>query len=268
MIEFIVALLACLIVLFAIYIFVLARPKGKMPQNKKLITDYAHRGLHGKNIPENSLAAFKKALDEGFGIELDVQLSSDGAVMVFHDYTLSRMTGCDKKLCELTANELQKLFLANTQEKIPTFEQVLELVNGKVPVLVELKGESADTSLCPKVAEILKKYSGDYCIESFNPIILRSIKKELPNAFCGQLYTNVCRDKKKKTFLNIVLSLMALNFLAKPDFIAYNQKDRSSFPVKLTTRFYKAPHFVWTIKGEEEMKKARELKENPIFERT
>jgi len=267
MIEFIIFLFVFLIVLFAIYIFVLARPNGKMPKKEKLLTDYAHRGLHGKNIPENSLAAFEKAVNEGIGIELDVQLSSDGVVMVFHDYTLIRMTGCDKKLCELTADALQKLCLSETEEKIPTFEQVLALIDGKVPLLVELKGESIDTSLCPKVAEILRKYSGDYCIESFNPIILKSIKKELPDVFCGQLYTNVCRDKKKITPLNIVLSLMAFNFLAKPEFIAYNQKDRNSFPVKLTTKLYKAPNFVWTLRGDEELKKARELKEHPIFEK-
>ncbi len=267
MINFIVALLIFLIVVFAVYVFVLVRPRVKKPEDSSLLTEYAHRGLHGGDIPENSLAAFEKAVQNGFGIELDVQLSLDNVVCVFHDYNLKRMTGCEKLLCEMTYSELEELKLANTEQKIPTLEQVLSLVNGKVPLLVELKGESFDTSLCKKTADVLSKYSGAYCIESFNPLLIKDIKKYLPNVFCGQLYTNVCREKKKFSFQNAALTLMALNFLAKPDFIAYDKKDRSSFPVKLTTKFFKAFNFVWTIKGEKELEQARKLKEYSIFEK-
>ena len=258
----------CLFVifLFVLYLFMVKPRKSKLKKGDSIIK-YAHRGLHGDGVPENSLAAFEKAVEQGFGIELDVQLSKDGKVVVFHDYTLSRMTGVDEKLCCLNLSELTSLSLANTKEKIPTFEQVLTLVDGKVPLLVELKGEETDSSLCPKVAEILERYKGEYVIESFNPLLVRNAKKYLKNAPCGLLYTNVCRDKGKWTFLNFLLTIMAFNFLAKPDFIAYNKADRDCVPVKITTKLYKSPSFVWTIKGEEELDIALKKGETPIFEK-
>lgn len=255
------------LILTLIYLLVLVRPRARKPENTALLCDYAHRGLHGDGVPENSLEAFELACKNGYGIELDVQLSKDGKVMVFHDYTLFRMTGADQKLCELDAKELCELSLAKTEQKIPTFEEVLALVDGRVPILVELKGENTTTTLCPKVAEILKNYGGSYCIESFNPLLVKDIKKYLPDAYCGLLYTNVCRDKKKKSALNIIISGMMLNFLARPDFIAYNKLDRNSFLVKLTTKFYHAPKFSWTIKGEDERKAAHGYGEHPIFEK-
>lgn len=264
---FFLIILAIFVFLILLYSLVLVKPKKHKTINNKLLCNYAHRGLHGGNIPENSMAAFSRAVENGYGIELDVQLSKNKNVMVFHDYTLNRMTGIDKKLCELESEELQKLTLNGTNETIPTFKQVLELVNGKVPLLVELKGENLDTALCEKVAHILREYNGDYCIESFNPLLIKAIKKHLPNAFCGQLYTNVCRDKKKYSVLNIVLSFMAFNFIAKPNFIAFNQKDRNSIPVILTTKLYKAPKFVWTITNKNDFDKALENQECAIFEK-
>ncbi len=259
-------ILAVLAVLFLIYLLVLVRPRARMPKNKNLLCDYAHRGLHGDGIPENSLAAFERACERGYGIELDVQLSRDGVVTVFHDYTLSRMTGHNAKLCELTSDELSALRLAKTEEKIPTFSEALSLIDGRVPLLVELKGESLDTSLCEKVAAELSRYKGEYCVESFNPLLIRGIKKHLPSVYCGLLYTNACRDKKKYSALNIAISAMALNFIAYPDFIAYNHLDRESLPVKITTRLYRAPKFTWTVKSREEVEKAHALGEYPIFE--
>lgn len=261
------SLASLVLLLAAVYLLILVHPKGRKPEKNSLICDYAHRGLHGNSVPENSLAAFEAACDKGYGIELDVQLSKDGVVMVFHDYTLTRMTGLDKKLCELDAEELCKLTLAGSDQTIPTFLEVLNLVNGRVPILVELKGESLDTALCPKVAQILKDYDGDYCIESFNPLLIKEIRKYLPDAYCGLLYTNVCRDKKENTALNVIISGMMLNFLARPNFIAYNKIDRNSFLVKLTTKFYRAPRFVWTVKGEAELEQAHTLGECPIFEK-
>ena len=256
------ALIVCLL-----YIMLFVRPRAKCPENESLLCDYAHRGLHGRGVPENSLRAFELACEAGKGIELDVQLSRDGEVMVFHDYTLIRMTGVDKKLCELDRDELCSLSLAESEEKIPTFAEVLALVNGRVPILVELKGEDLSSELCPKVAEQLSAYSGAYCIESFNPLLIKNMRKQMPKAYCGLLYTNVCRDKQKTNALNILLTAMAFNFLARPDFIAYNKLDRDSFFVRLTTKFYRAPKFVWTLKNEEELALSHKLGENPIFER-
>jgi len=264
--KILIALVGVVLLLLLAYLLIFIRPSKKIKPDAALLCDYAHRGLHGNGVPENSLEAFELACQKGFGIELDVQLSRDGTVMVFHDYTLIRMTGIDKKLCELDADELVKISLAKTEQKIPTFEQVLALVNGRVPLLVELKGENLDTSLCEKVATQLSKYSGAYCIESFNPLLIKGIKKYLPNSFRGLLYTDICKEKKKITALNLLLSTMAFNFLAKPNFIAYNKVYRNSLPVKLTTKLYRAPKFVWTVNEKSELDTARKNGESPIFE--
>ena len=268
MMIFIYVLLSVIALLTLIYFLVLLPPHKKVKPTENLLCDYAHRGLHGGGVPENSMKAFELACEKGFGIELDVQLSRDGEVMVFHDYTLVRMTGVDKKLCELDAKELCGLSLGGTEQTIPTFEQVLSLVDGRVPILVELKGESTDSSLCPKVAEILSEYGGEYCLESFNPLLIGKMGKYLPKAFRGLLYTNVCREKKKYSALNMALTAMALNIFARPDFIAYNKADRASFPVWATTKLFGAPKFVWTVKNKDEIAQAHKNGESPIFEFT
>ncbi len=274
MLDFVIALLIILgailslsALVFLLYLLVFVRPRGKAPEDRELLCDYAHRGLHGNGVPENSLRSFELACQAGYGIELDVQLSADGEVMVFHDYTLIRMTGVDKKLCELDAKSLCGLRLSGTEQTIPTFREVLSLIDGRVPVLVELKGENFDTSLCPKVVEILNEYKGKYCIESFNPLLVKQMRRLLPKAFCGLLYTNAVREKKKASVINVAVTLMALNFLCKPRFIAYNEVYRESFFVKVTTGLYKTPKFVWTVKSRESLDRAHALGECPIFEK-
>lgn len=261
------SLLALSVLLFVLYIFVFIRPRGRAPKKKSFLCDYAHRGLHNDEIPENSLDAFEAACKAGHGIELDIQLSKDGEVMVFHDYTLIRMTGKEGKVCDYTAAELKAISLKGTDQTVPTFAEVLALVNGRVPILVELKGEDLNAALCPKAAALLREYKGDYCIESFNPLLIRSMRRELPDAWYGQLYTNVCKEKKKVTVLNILLTLMAFNFLARPDFIAYNYVYRDTLPVRITTKVYTAPKFVWTVRDKSELYRAHDLGECPIFEK-
>ena len=264
------SVLGALVLLFLLYVLFFVRPRAKQPTDERLLCDYAHRGLHGGGVPENSLAAFEKACVSGFGIELDVQLSRDGEVMVFHDYTLVRMTGVEKKLCELTAEELGALCLADTDEKIPTLREVLSLVDGRVPLLVELKGENGDTSLCPKVAELLREYRGPYCIESFNPLLLRAMRREMNDVFYGLLYTDLWREKKgnkKRSALDVLLSVMVFNFIAKPNFIAYKESYRENLCVRLATKFYRAPRFVWTVRSKENLDLAHRLSEHPIFEK-
>ncbi len=258
------AALAVLVAL--VYLLILVRPRGRAPADKALLCDYAHRGLHGGEAPENSMAAFRRAVEAGCGIELDVQLSADGAVMVFHDYTLARMTGDHRKLAELTAAELKSLRLGGTDEGIPTFREVLDLVDGRIPLLVELKGEDLNAALCPKVAEILRDYKGPFCLESFNPLLIREMQKHLPGAFCGLLYTDVVREKKKASPLNVILSSMGLNFLCRPHFIAFDERDRRSLPVRLATGLYNTPKFVWTVRSRAGMDTAHACGEHAIFE--
>lgn len=258
--------LATLLVLFLLYLLVLVLPRAKQPKMQTILCNYAHRGLHNTKIPENSLKAFENACLAGYGIELDVQLTKDGVVVVFHDGMLTRMCGIDKRVCNCTYEELSALRLLSSDEKIPTFSEVLSLVNGRVPLLVELKGESTNTSLCSPVAELLRAYDGPYCIESFNPILLGAMRKELPDAYFGLLYTNACREKKKFTAVNVLVTLMALNVVAKPNFIAYNKNLRKNPLVFFTTKICHCPRFVWTVKGREEYEEALSRGEYPIFE--
>ena len=123
---------------------------------------YAHRGLFEKDqsIPENSLAAFKRAVEHGVGVEFDLQLTSDGQVVVFHDKTLERMCCIDKPLYDFTFDELQAFSLADTSEKIPLFSEVLDVLGGKVPAIVEIKNYTRLNELCEKAYALLKEYDG------------------------------------------------------------------------------------------------------------
>lgn len=264
--KYFISALIIIAAILLIYIFLLVRPAKKRNIKKELLCSYAHRGLYGNGIPENSKAAFSKAVDAGVGIELDVQLSKDGTVMVFHDYTLDRMTGKTGKVCETETQALTSTRLDGTNDTIPTLQEVLELVDGRVPLLIELKGEDLRSDLCPAVAQLLKGYRGNYCIESFNPLLLMNMRKHLPDAFYGQLYTNVCKSKGRYTPLNIILTLMAFNLFARPNFIAYDQQYRGSLPVLLTTKLFKAPRFVWTVKTAQQLEIAKANNECAIFE--
>ncbi len=259
-------ILSIILIFAVLYLFVLVRPQARAPHDLRLLTDYAHRGLHCDHVPENSLAAFERAVKHGYGIELDVQLSRDGEVMVFHDYTLKRMTGEEGNLSDYTADELEKMHLKGTEQTIPRLSDVLALVDGRVPLLVELKGETGDTSLCEPLCRVLENYSGVFCIESFNPILLNRMAKLMPEIYRGILYTNVLKEKKKCSLINILLTCMATNVIAKPDFVAYNENFRDSFVVRLCTRFYRAGKVSWTIKTADSYTVARDYKEIAIFE--
>ena len=260
------AILGGLILSALLYVAVLVRPGRKSSVDETLLCDYAHRGLHNADTPENSIAAFSRACDAGVGIELDVRLSRDGRVMVFHDFTLLRMTGVEGKLCEWDAADLQGLSLCGSDQTIPTLSEVLRLVDGRVPLLIELKGEGRGTALCEAVGALLETYEGPYCLESFNPFLVRGIRRRLPEAFCGLLYTNLCRDKKSLSPLYLAGTAMLCNGIAQPHFIAYNQNDRDAIPVRLAAGLYHIPRFVWTVRTQAELTEARARGEHPIFE--
>lgn len=266
-----IIIVGVILLLILLYLLVLIRTYPRTPHDERVLCDYAHRGLHGTAasetaVPENSLAAFKLAAEKGYGIELDIQLSRDGEVMVFHDYSLERMTGREGKLCDYSADELCAMTLCGTEERIPRFAEVLKLVDGRVPLLIELKGESLSTELCGKAAKLLSSYGGAYCIESFNPLLLGKMAKLMPNIYHGILYTNVCKNKKRYTPLNIAVSIMATNIIAKPNFVAYDEKYRNSLAVKLAVGLFGAARFVWTQKDAESFCEAKTYGENSIFE--
>ena len=207
--------------------FVLLAP-GQASESKKapfLGRNFAHRGLHSEDqsIPENSLRAYELAAAAGYGIELDVQLSRDGQVVVFHDDTLDRACGIAARVDELDFDALHALSLFGTEERIPLFSEALALVNGRVPLIVELKNGHHNDELCEKTYEMLRTYPGAYCIESFNPLIVAWFRFHAPTVLRGQLaqlpeeYVRAGRRIAE----GIVLGNTLLNVAARPQFIAY-----------------------------------------------
>lgn len=259
------------VLLGAGYLYLIAPRKDgdAVPNREPFRVSYAHRGLHGAGVPENSLTAFRAAVEKGYGIELDLQLSRDGKVMVFHDYNLLRMTGVDRKLSELDAEELRALRLKGTAEKIPYLTEVLAYVKGRVPLLIELKGESiTDMRLCEKAEKLLRTYEGLWCIESFNPMQLRWWKKHRPDVVRGQLVTNLVKKKDgsfSKNPVDYLLSGLLLNAFSRPDFIAADGRMKNP-SVALCKKLFRADHFVWTPKGNTLREEYLEKREYPIFE--
>ena len=213
--------LVALCLLLVLFIFAPARPskKKKAPFYGNNI---AHRGLYQKDqsVPENSLPAFAKAVEAGYGMELDVQLSRDGKVVVFHDDTLERVC---KRVDELDYSELQEVRFCGTDEKIPLFDEVLATVGGKTPMIVELKTGSRNEELCQKTLAALRGYEGEFCIESFDPTIVAWFRKHAPEIYRGQLAQPFQDYRKhgKSRLVSFLLSTTALNVIARPNFIAY-----------------------------------------------
>ena len=192
----------------------------------------AHRGYYDNiEIPENSIKAFKKAIKYNLVIELDVHILKDNSIIVFHDNTLRRMTSTNKALKNTTYNEIKDLCLKDTDEHIPLLSEVLKLINGKVPIIIELKNDVSGKVLADALIKELKDYRGVYALKSFNPLTMYYIKKHLPNAIRGQLVSHY--NKKKLSFFNrLIYSNTIFNVLTKPDFISYKmstkQKNRKN----------------------------------------
>ncbi|NLV86170.1 MAG: glycerophosphodiester phosphodiesterase [Clostridiales bacterium] len=263
---------AVLAALFLLYLFLISPNFGRRPQMKELFKfNYAHRGLHKleAGVPENSLAAFAAAADGGFGMELDVQITKDGGLVVFHDYNLSRICGVDGEIKDMIVSELKLFPLSGTSECIPSFDEVLSLVNGKAPLVVEIKGESMDTTVCQKVYAALQGYCGDYVIESFNPVYLHWWRKNAPHVLRGQLSANLLKedvngfsDWVKKWVIKNLLT----NFYIKPDFIAYDWRDEKGLSFRLCRDLFKAPSAFWTVGNEETFQKLKYKCDTVIFE--
>lgn len=160
--------LAAVAAVVAVLYFLAIMPRLSHRSERIKFTDvyYAHRGLHdnASEAPENSLAAFVRAVKAGYGIEMDIQLSKDRIPVVFHDFTLKRVCGREGKVCDYTYQELKEFKLYNSGETIPRFEDVLKAVGGRVPLIVELKVEWMDISVCPLADALLQDYRGLYCL--------------------------------------------------------------------------------------------------------
>lgn len=230
---------------------------------------YAHRGLHNEIRPENSLAAFRAARDAGYGIELDVHLLKDGNLAVIHDHDLQRTTGQEGIVEELTIEDLWQLNLAGSAEHIPTFQEVLDTISGKVPLIIELKANGKNhNALTEAVCNTLDSYKGLYCLESFDPRCIRWLKKNRPEIIRGQLSRNfyIAKNQPLPWILKFFMTHQFVNFLGKPDFVAYRFADRNRLSNRLVKKLWGAARVAWTIRNPEDHKTARQEGWIPIFE--
>lgn len=261
------------VLIAVVYIFLIMPRVVDRADMDLLSTDYAHRGLHSSTVPENSLAAFSAACDAGYGIELDVQMSRDGKIFVFHDDTLERMCGIKKRIQSMTSAEISAYTLAKTAEKIPLITDVLELVDGKVPLLIEIKYADNSISLCKKLSLILDTYPGAFAIQSFDPTILSFFKKYRPRFARGQLVTkftlkNTKREAPRKMpfFIRFSLTHMLTNVISRPDFISIDGRRLGEISYLITTKLFRAKSFVWTIRKDEQYALCRQKELYSIFE--
>ena len=217
-----------------VLLWLFLRPGRYGEAQKQLVygVNHAHRGLHTKDktVPENSLPAFRAAAEAGYGVELDIQLSRDGQVVVFHDDTLDRVCGVHGRVDEFTFEELRGMRLCGTQETIPLLTEVFEVMGGRTPMIIELKTGRRNDELCEKGLALMRAYNGPYCIESFDPRIVR-------------WFTNV---------------------LARPQFIAYGP-GKKPWTARLAEAMG-AIRVCWTVRPEDDINAKEAENDAVIFE--
>lgn len=262
------AVLICILVILIILYLLAIMPRiTPRPMYEFKGWYYAHRGLHDNktDAPENSAKAMRLAVENGYGIELDVQLTKDEKVVVFHDANLKRVCGVDAKVNSMTYEELQKLHLLDSEEKIPLFSEVLKIIDGKVPLIMEVKMVDAKTRVCELANKELVNYKGVYCMESFHPFAVRWYKKNRPDVVRGQLSANFKKEGQKEGFQEWLVHMLFVNVLGRPDFIAYSHKSAGNLSRNLT-RLWGATAVAWTIRSQEELDRNRKKFALFIFE--
>lgn len=266
----IMIVIGILFIIILLYLYLIAPGKSRKESFKPYEDVYiAHRGLfNNKDVPENSLTAFRKAVENNYGIELDVQLTTDDQLVVFHDQSLKRMTGIDKDLIDCDFRELETYRLLDTDEKIPLFSDVLKVLNKDTPLVVEIKPEGRYIETTKRTVEMLKSYDGLYNMESFNPLVVRYLRKNNPEIVRGQLAYDSLKDPDNKTniLIRFITTYLLMNFLARPDYVAYdcNSTDNPSF--RLCSKLFKTECVAWTIKSQKQLEENRKYYQCFIFD--
>ncbi len=229
----------------------------------------AHRGFfNNEDFPENSLGAFEQAIEKGYAIELDVHVISDGTVVVFHDSQLGRMTGKDGYVKNLKHTDLKNYKLLDTEYTIPTLDEVLALVDNRTPILVEIKSENIKVGVDEaKIYEILKKYNGQFAVQSFNPFSIEWFKNNAPEITRGILsakFTKNMENRPKSFIKRLALRNMWFNKRAKPQFIAYNVEDLPNIFIK--NKCKGLPVLGWTVKSQTQYLEIIKYVDNIIFQ--
>ncbi len=218
----------------------------------------AHRGLWNEFVVENSITAYERAIAHNYPIEIDLFLTKDGHLVCFHDDNLERMTGVNEFIYNKTLDELKGLSLNNTHEKIPTFDEVLELCEGKTPLLIEIKNQP-NKNVVKRVVSRLKDYKGEFAIQSFNPFYINEVRKLAPNFVRGVLGSDKTEENLSK-IKKFVVKNMPFNFICKPHFISFCY---TGFPLKNPKNL---PTLAWTITSQETADYIKDKADNIIFE--
>ena len=261
--------LAFLVLLLMVYLWLLMpRMSGRPDHAAFLGRYYTHRGLHdnASDAPENSMAAFRKAVEAGYGIEFDVQLTKDRVPVVFHDETLDRVCGVSGKVREFTFEELQAFSLCGSGEKIPRLADFLELVDGRVPLIIEIKiHEEADT-VCAAADELIRAYKGPYCVESFHPAAMRWYRLHRPEVLRGQLSSNFSKPGKKESMPQKLVHYLLTNVMCRPDFIAYEHNHRKNISRLVCKALFRPLNVTWVVRSQTELDACRKDFDIFIFE--
>lgn len=260
--------LVMILLLIGLYLFCLCGRTNHPDMAKFRDWNYAHRGLHDEILPENSMGAFRAALDAGCGIELDIHLLKDGNLAVIHDSSLARVTGQEGAVEDLTADQLNQYHLNGTGETIPQFHQVLDLYAGKAPLIVELKCVNGNhAALCEAACKMLDGYDGLYCMESFDPRAVAWLRRNRPDICRGQLSENwMGKNTPIPGILKWVLTYHISNVYTRPDFIAYKYCDRKIFGTEICRKWLGIQGVSWTLRSKEEYDVAVSEGWIPIFE--
>ena len=231
---------------------------------------YAHRGYHDKpRIPENSMAAFRRAVEYGLGSEFDVHMIADGSLVVFHDDDLERQTGVRGAIGDYDITNLSKLRLEGTDEAIPTFDEVLDLYEDTgLPLLIELKPAGGNhRKLADAVCRRLDSYKGEFVLESFDPRAMMAVRRLRPDFIRGQLVQDFFKSPENLPFYQVVLlANLAFNVLVQPDFIANRIGDRRNAAIRHAVDKKGRPEFTWTVQTAEDYRKTVAAGRVPIFE--
>lgn len=245
-----IGIIIAIVVLGVLYCFMTGAREAKDGEWMKAWS-FAHRGLHNERMPENSMDAFQSAIEHGYAIELDVHLSKDGHVVVFHDNALARVTGEQGMVEDYTLHELRQMKLAGTQSVIPTLAEVLALVGGRVPILIETKNTGGAGQLEVDLYEIMRHYQGKYAVQSFSPFSMGWFRKNAPEVLRGQLSATFTygADEIPK-WKRFMLKHLCTNFVCRPQFISYEIEGRR-LPVVRRMRRKGLPVLVWTVRSEQ-----------------
>jgi glycerophosphoryl diester phosphodiesterase len=242
--------------------------KGSMrAENRWLLETYiCHRGCHNGNstCPENSLMAFETAVRKGLAMELDVQLLADGEIVVFHDSNTLRMTGVDTLITNCEAHQLSDMRLMGSDQTIPLLDDVLDLVRGEVPLLIEMKGFGGMGSFGKRILQKLEGYDGPFALQSFNPKALLWLKMRAPYILRGQISGSL-KNVKLAWHRKLLVRYLLTNGITKPHFISY-EAERIPEMKRLQSLRARMPIIAWTISTREQYRRLNQFCDNIIFE--